>query len=161
MIAPEEMRRISDASTWWHKKAYPLILFGFVGLFALFWIPGIIQQAVPPVVLLVPLAAALLSYVVMRWLIFSLTEDVFLDGDDVVLRDNGKEDRFPFNNVIDVEAPICSRPERITLTVREPCLFGRKIIFLPPRRWWWSRLTPHPIAEELRDRMRRQAQSSR
>ena len=92
----------------------------------------------------------------MRWLVAPVADEVSLDGDDIIVRNKGQEDRFPLSNVIKAESfPIW--PEQIVLMLKAPCLFGREVIFLPPGRFW--RLTSHPLAKELIVRSRRQVQS--
>jgi hypothetical protein len=141
------MRRISSTWTWWYKKAFPVIWFGFLGLFTLVWIPGVVQQQVSPATLLIPLGMAAFGYLVMRRLVFSLVDEVWIENDDIVVRNGDQEDRFPITHIINVEAPLFVNPERIVLTLSEPCLFGREIAFSPPYRWW--PLSRHPLAEEL------------
>ncbi|MCI0379863.1 MAG: hypothetical protein L0215_19960 [Gemmataceae bacterium] len=82
----------------------------------------------------------------MRWFVWSLIDQVWLAGEELIVRNRGDEDRFPVTNIINVEASL-GNPERITLILREPCRFGREILFIPPTRWW--PLSRHPLADEL------------
>jgi hypothetical protein len=95
---------------------------------------------------------AAFAYVLMRWLVFPLVDEVFLEDKEIIIRNRGEEDRFPITNIINVEAPLLMSPERIVLTLKEPCRSGREIVFSPPFRWW--PFTRHPIAEELIRRAR-------
>ena len=47
---------------------------------------------------------ALSGYFLMRWLVFPLADEVFLDGDDVLVRQNDQEARFPIRNIINVDS---------------------------------------------------------
>ena len=85
------MRRISSRLTWWNKKVFPVFWFGFLGLFALAWIPAVIQQQVPAPTLLIPIGMAAFGYVLMRWLVFSLMDEMWIDENDVVVRNHGRE----------------------------------------------------------------------
>src|SRR5436305_1875584 len=127
------MERLSSAWTWWHKTAFPRLWFGFLGLSALVLIPAVVQQRVPPETLLIPVGMAAFGYALMRWLrVFALADEVWLDGDQVVVRDRGDEDRFPLSRIDRVSATVLTNPERITLSLREPCRFGREVVFVPP-----------------------------
>jgi len=90
---------------------------------------------------------AALGYVMMRWLVFPLADEVWIDGDDIVVRNDGQEACFPITNIIHVENSRFMNPERITLTLKEPCAFGSEIVFSPLSRL--LTITRHPIAEEL------------
>lgn len=145
------MRRISSSLTWWHKKGFPAFWFGFLALFTVIWIPGIFLQQVPAPTLLVPVGMAVFGYLLMRWLVFPLLDEVWLEGDQIVVRNRGEEDRFPIANIINVQAELFVNPERIVLMLKEPCKFGREIVFSPPFRWW--HLRRHPLADELMRRV--------
>lgn len=142
-----KMRRISSKGTWWYKKAFPAFWFGFLGLFTLIWSFGVIQHQVPSPTMVVPLVLAVFGYLLMRWLLFPLVDEVWIDGDDIVVRNSGQEERFAVTNIVNVEDSQFTNPERVTLTLKEPCALGREIIFLPPLRL--LHFTRHPIAQEL------------
>jgi hypothetical protein len=147
------MRPISSRWTWWHKKAFPIFWFAFLGLFSLAGLRGVIQKQVPALTLLIPVGLAAFGYILMRWLVFPLVDEVWIQEEELIVRNGDKEDRFPISNIINVDASQFANPERITLTLREPSTFGREIAFSPPTRWWpFSR---HPIAQELLRRAHR------
>jgi hypothetical protein len=141
------MRRISSKLTWWLKKAFPVFWFGFTGLFIFVGGFEVILQQAPAFLLLPPFVLAAFGYVMMRWLVFPLADEVWIDGDDIVVRNNGYEDRFPITNIINVENSRFMNPERITLTLKEPCALGSEIVFSPLERL--LKITRHPLAEEL------------
>jgi hypothetical protein len=146
------MRQLSSRSTWWHKKAFPILWFGGLSVFVLVIVPGVLQEQAPPFVLLVPVGMAVLGFILLRTLVWPLVDEVYLDGNDVIVRNAGEEDRFPFSNVINVQASEMTNPERITLNLKQPCQFGDEIKFMPPSRWF--KFGRHPLAVELIDRIR-------
>jgi len=141
------MRRISSRFTWWHKKAFPVFGFGFLGVFTLIWVFAVIQQRAPALTLLFLLAIAAFSFFQMRWLVSPLIDEVFIDNDEIIVKNRGQEDRFPIANILSVKDSTFVHPERIVLTLKEPCLFGGGIVFLPSWRLW--RFWAHPIVEVL------------
>jgi hypothetical protein len=142
------VRRISSRWTWWYKRGSPTVFFGFLALFALLvGVPALNQQA-EPLMILGPAGIALFGYLLMRWLVFPLADGVYLSDDLVIVRNGGEEDSFPITNIINVESSRMTHPERITLTLREPCRFGREVLFSPLVRWGLG-LTRHPLADEL------------
>lgn len=141
------MRRISSSLTWWYKKVFPAVWFGFLGFWTLAWIPGVVSGRVPALTLVGPPAMAIFGYALMRWLIFPLVDEVWIENNDLIVRNHGQEDRFPAANILNVESQVFANPERVVLTLREPCRFGGEILFVPPFRL--IHVSRHPIAEEL------------
>jgi hypothetical protein len=127
--------------------------FGFLGLFSLAGLGGVIQQRVPAPTLLIPAGMAAFGYVLLRWLVFPLVDEVWIQEDELIIRNGDTEDRFQISNIVNIEASECTNPETITLTLKEPSTHGREIVFSPPTRWWpFGR---HPIAQELLRRAHR------
>jgi hypothetical protein len=74
-------------------------------------------------------------------------DEVWMTSTELILRDHGEEDRVPFHNILNVESVYFQNPEKIVLTLRTPCRFGREIMFFPESRTFpFGR---HPLAEEL------------
>ncbi len=144
------MRLISSELTWWQKRAFPAIWFAVLVLVTVLILAGALKGVMPPETLLIPLVVALFSYLVLNWLVFPLVDEVWIDGDDLVVRNRGEEDRFSIRHVVDVESSFLSNPEQIRLTVNPASRFGQTIWFLAPRRWFafgW-----HPAIREVIDR---------
>jgi hypothetical protein len=146
------MRLISSKSTWVNKKAFPAFWFGFLGLIALVAIPGAFRESVAAAafVLLVLSFLTALGYMLMHEFIVPLVDEVWIDGDDLVVRNRGEEDHFPISHVVDVDDHFLTRPEYIELLVNPRTRFGLAIRFMPADRWWPFRR--HPLAQELIDR---------
>ncbi len=146
------MRRISSQATWFYKLV-PIIWCSGFTLGVLMAISAVISGKENGFVLLCGMCVALIfSFVYFKTLrLSSLYDEVSIDGDDLVLRNRGQQDRVPIANIMNVDATIFANPERIELDLREPCAFGYEIVFLPQQRWvkYWDH---HPIAEELRRR---------
>jgi hypothetical protein len=143
------MRLISSKMTWWHKKAFPAFWFGFL---ALLMATLMLEGKVSPEVLLIPPGMAAFGAVLMWWLIFPLVDEVWIDGDELIVRHRGEGDRFPIANIVDVDASYMSNPESIGLWLKPSCRFGKTIRFEAPFRFLM--LGTHPLAQELIDRSR-------
>lgn len=135
--------------TFWHKRAFPAFWFGFLALFICLAVPTIIKGGAPVFILIVPVMLAIFGYGLLRWLVFPLADEVFLDEDDVIVRKGDVTARFPIRQIINVDSSIMTNPQRITLTLREPCALGREIIFSPPTSFRFFSVSRHPIAQEL------------
>lgn len=105
----------------------------------------------PLAFLLPPVVMAVLGYVLFRRLIFDLVDEVWDDGDALIVRNAGKEERIQLDNIINVGFSTMTNPERVTLTLREPGILGKEVTFSPPRRFLrWAR---SPIVGELIERV--------
>ncbi len=150
---PLELRRLSSVNmTLWAKTVFPIIWFGFIGLMTLCTIIAMIAtQRLIWQVLILP-GMALPVYVFMRWWTFPMLDEVLIEGDHIIVKNNSQKDCFSIANVIDASASWFMNPERVALTLKEPCRFGRKIVFSPTFRWLSG--GPHPIAAQLMRRVR-------
>lgn len=53
----------------------------------------------------VPCIAAIVGYVLMKWLLFDLMDEVYDQGDALLLRNKGKEIRIPLKEIKNVSCP--------------------------------------------------------
>jgi len=155
------MQRISSKWTFFYKRVFPLAWFGFIAIFVLSVLLGRRGPLVwaLPAFLVMPVAMAVFGYALFRKLVFDLVDEVWDDGDALVVNNSGVEERVPLKNIINVGFSAFTNPERVTLTLREPSHLGAEITFSPPKRFLpFSR---SPIINELIERIdvaRRQGQ---
>ena len=120
------MRKISSSSTFFYKRILPICWFGIVALVTCTAIPEVVAGRAPIFVLLIPVGMMAFGYFLMRALVFDLVDEVNFDGKEFVVRNAGAEERIALSNVINVDFGELTNPERITLTLREPCKFGKQ-----------------------------------
>ena len=77
-------------------------------------------------------------------------DEVWIDGDDLIVRNRGEEERFAITNIVDVEGSYMMSPEHIGIILEPPSRFGRWIRFAVPLRLFM--FGTHPIAQELAER---------
>ncbi|AND69954.1 hypothetical protein ATSB10_25000 [Dyella thiooxydans] len=147
------MQRLSSAGTIWYKRAFPLLWFGLLAVFlAIAWLqPGGPGKAPPRVMMIVPLFMMGFGYVLMRKLVFDLVDEVWLDGDQVVVVQRGERNRIPLLQVMNVNATTMVNPPRVTLMLRQPnTRLGDSVSFIPagPRDLFRS-FRPNPVALDL------------
>jgi len=151
------MRVISSRWTFFYKRVFPFVWFGFLAIFfAVALLSDQARQDFDPVFLIGPVAMALFGWFIMRKFVFDLADEVVDNGDALVVRKGGEEARIPLADIINVDSATTTRPPRITLSLRTPGRFGRTVVFSPPpNRKLFALLAPNPIAEELIDRIDR------
>jgi hypothetical protein len=130
------MRRISSRTTFFNKRIFPVVWFGFVA-FA-FLVPLLSTKTKggsPAPFILFPVIMAAFGYFLMKKFIFDLADEVFDDGNSLVVRFGNEEDRIPLSEIINISYTYMSNPSRVTLTLRTPGRFGKEVSFSPPQRF--------------------------
>lgn len=127
------MTRISSKSTFFLKRVFPFLWFGTLALVLLApFLATRDRRPFPYAVLLMPLFMAVIGIIVMKKLVFDLVDEVWDCGDALVVKDKGWEERIELTNIINVSSSLYTNPQRITLTLRDPCRFGKEVTFCPP-----------------------------
>jgi hypothetical protein len=154
------MRRLSSSSTFFYKRIFPLVWFGFLLVFFVvaFWgmrhahLPVDPRQFLP--MLLAPLFMGGMGYFVFRTLIQDLVDEVWLDGDWLVVKNRDEQRRVALTDVVNINATTMSNPRRITVMLRTESRHGRSFSFIPASpRGLMSAFKPDPIAAELIERV--------
>lgn len=154
------MRRLSSSSTFFYKRIFPVLWFGFLLVFlAIALWSTLYPQASArpqPVVpfLLMPLLMAGIGFLVFRKLIFDLVDEVWLDGDWLVVKNRDEQRRVALSDVMNANATTMTNPRRITVMLRTDTRYGRSFSFMPASpRGFLSAFKPDPIATDLIERV--------
>lgn len=131
-----ELRKISSRRTWFYKAVFPVFWFGIVALILGAVSIGCLQttHSVPAAALFVPVFMLVLGYVLMKKLIFDMADEVWEGHDFLKVRFGDAEEQIPFANIVNVNYMMMN-PPRATLTLRDPCRFGKEIAFSPLTSW--------------------------
>lgn len=141
------MRRLSSADTSIHKLIVPVLIFVLcAGAFILFLVK-FLKDGRSPEGLLIPPAMAAIWYVILKFSVWVLVDEVWEDHGWLVVRNQGREARIDLLDIIHIRHSHFSKPQTVTLILREPCVFGRSIEFLPPYRFF--ELGKPPVMKEL------------
>jgi hypothetical protein len=146
------MQRISSRSTFFYKRVFPVFWFGLLALF--FLLPLLVRKSAggPPfVVFLVPAFMLVFGYFLMKKLVFDLADEVVDEGDALTVRFGSERQRIPLSEIINVSYSYMQNPNRVTLTLRTPCPFGKEVSFSPPARF--VPFAKNPIVADLIDRI--------
>lgn len=145
------MRRLSAAGTSTHKLIVPGSMFVVCGGAFIVFLVGVFRDGRSPEGLLIPPAMAAIVYVFMKFSVWVLVDEVWEDNGWLVVRNQGREARIDLLDIIHIRRSHSSRPQSVTLILREPCVFGRSIKFLPPFRFFeWGK---PPVMKELAQRI--------
>jgi len=146
-------KRISSRQTFFLKRVFPAIWFGIVILITA--VAAIGMQAThqfQPLFLILPLFMILVGYMAMKLLVFDLLDEVWDMGSELLVKKHGEEARIPLANIMNISFVWLTNPNRITLTLRQPCRFGKEVTFCPKGLYFWP-FAKNPIAGQLIERV--------
>ena len=142
------MTRISSGLTIVNKKVFPAFWFGFLAMFVVVSLAtGAAAQDIMFIV--VPVVLALVSYVLMKKLVWDLADEVYDCGDFLLVRNRGDEDRIVLASIMNVSPSTFTSPPRLTLRLESPGKWGTEVAFLPLVRFTPNRSGRNAIAQDL------------
>jgi hypothetical protein len=147
------MRRLSSKMTFFYKRVFPVVWFGFLILFiALPLIAGGGRHAATPFpFLIVPLIMIGVGYFMMKKLVFDLVDEVWEDGDSLVVKNRGQEEHVAFRDIKNISYSQFMNPPRVTIATRTPTVFGDQITFAAPARF--IPFASSPLIDDLIERV--------
>ena len=143
------LKRISSRQVFFLKWLMPLIFIliaGVAGLSVLLVEP---RRAPPPMVLVAPILALVIGFVVMRKLVWDLADEVLDGGDYLVVKKGRIEERVPLSNIMNVSATTMVNPPRIELRLVDPGRLGDRIAFSPVKNATLNPFARNAVAEDL------------
>jgi len=155
------MRRISSKWTFFYKRIFPVIFFGFlvvfigIALFANLRSNSALDN-IP--FLIVPIVMTVIVFFISKKLIFDLADEVWEDGDTLVVRNSGQEQRIALADIKNVNYSPLISPPRVTLSLRRPTVFGDEVTLCAPVRL--VPLAPSPVINDLIERVDRAREQS-
>lgn len=148
------MTRISSTLTFWYKRIFPLLWFGFLVLsLVIFIVSGGIKQN--PAFIAMPLVMALIGFFFMKKLVWNLVDEVYDGGDFLLIKNRDEEQRVPLSDIVNVSATIFVNPPRVALRLRHSGKFGSEVTFSPAIGFRLLPFTKIPIVEDLIGRVDR------
>ena len=134
------------------KRIFPTVWFGFLALFFLVSLATKSAGAdIPLPFLFVPIAMGAFGYFLMKNLVFDLVDEVWDAGSELLVKNKGRQARIALTDVMNVSYSVVTSPQRVSLTLRQPSLFGREITFAAPTRW--VPFAKSPVIENLIQRI--------
>jgi hypothetical protein len=147
--------RISSALTGFYKRAFPLLLFGIVGMV----VTAVLQDEAAggslPFLAVPILFMGTVWFFVFRKLIWDLVDEVEDHGDYLLIRNRGDEERIALSNIMNISASTFINPPRVTLRLVTPGRFGREVTFSPAKRFSLNPFAKHPVVDDLIERAHR------
>jgi len=150
------MRRFSAPSTYSYKRMFPIFWFGELAIFVMVAGATIIDpnawiSSGQLASFLLPMAfIGIGSFFIFKMLIADLVDEVWLDGDQLLIKNRGQQAQIALADVVNVNTSSMTSPRRITVMLRTDSRFGRNVTFIPDGSTrFMSAFKPDPIATEL------------
>ena len=144
------MPLMSSRMTFFYKRIFPVIWFGFLAVFFLLaLIQGLAADSLAFLpFLVVPVVLAIVGYQFMKKMAFNLVDEVLDLGDALLVRSGGQEERIALADIKNVNFfPYMSPPK----SLRQPSAFGDTVVFCAPMQI--MPLSPNPTIVKLIDRI--------
>ena len=130
------MQRISSRMTFFYKRVFPIIWFGFLALFmGIPFAKSLFGGSVsgPSIeAFIVPVIMMVVGYLTMKKFVFDLVDEVLDAGDALVIRNGHLEERVALSEIMNVSYSPFMNPPRVTLSLRNPSMFGDRVSFCAP-----------------------------
>jgi hypothetical protein len=150
------MKKISSDKTRMHKVVFPLLMLGITALMMFILVGIMIRDREPGIPLIgFMLLAGVYVYSEARKRFVGLADEVWDDGDELLVRNRGMETRIAISNIRKLKYGGFGNSHFVVLTLREPCRFGDRIRFVPPRKL--LQFFKNPMIVDLARRIRNSA----
>ncbi|MHB1192182.1 MAG: hypothetical protein ACYC6F_03970 [Longimicrobiales bacterium] len=151
--APE---RLTDGSTWYWSRIFPTLWSTLLGIFVVLLWMGVLGDAAAAAGVKAGVTAAWVGFSVVFFRMFGRLEDVWLDGDDLLVGDPARGTRISLRDVREVRESRLRQVKSITLELGRSTPSGDSITFVP--KGLTTFLFPFassPVADRLRERKER------
>ena len=138
--------------TYFHKRLFPLLWFGFLAFFIFVAMKDRIYEKAP-MALAVPCLMAIFGYFLMKKLVWDLADEVYDGGEFLLVRNGDREERVSLSNIMNVSASTNMNPQRITLRLVQPGQLGTEVTFSPVTSFTINPFAKNRIAEDLISRV--------
>jgi hypothetical protein len=147
------MKRISSSWTFFYKRVFPIFWFGLCAVLLILPLLGMPISGRAPLapIILGPAVMIVFGFVIMRKLIFDLMDEVWDDGDSLLVRNRGEEQRVALADIKNVSYTQFMNPPRVVLSLRRKTAFGDQIAFCAPVRF--VPLASSPVISDLINRI--------
>ena len=149
------MKRLSSKMTFFYKRVFPTLWFGFLAILvlsSLFAGPkGDVISLLP--FMIIPIFMAVFGYVIMKKLFLDFFDEVWDEGSSLLFKNGGKELRINLRDIKNVSYSLIINPYRVALSLRHQTEFGKELGFSPTSTW--IPFKKNPDIEELIDRIDR------
>lgn len=156
MDASHTPQRLTDGSTFYWSRVFPTLWMTLVGVaVALVWM-DVLGEATAPLAVKTTVTVIWAGLSSFFFRLFGRLQDVWLDGEDLLVGDPRRGIRVSLREVREVRESRLQHVKNITLKLARPTPVGDSIRFVPKGlKTFLFPYTSSPVADELRARRQR------
>jgi hypothetical protein len=141
--------KISSDRTFFIKRVFPLIWFGFLVIFTTVVLTGAItgKSEFNIMMLIVPIMMAAIGFFVFKHLCFDLADEVYDCGEYLLVKKGNYEDKINISDIINISYNHLQNPPKASLRLRNESKLGQEISFSPTVKL--MSFKKNPIIEDL------------
>lgn len=130
------MRRLNSKTTFFYKRIFPIVWFGFLSVFiCVGLVAGISGHGSTLMFLFIPILMGAFGYFIMKKLVWDLFDEVYDEGSTLLFRNGNREFHVSLKDIKNVSYSTMTSPPRVTLSLRYPTDLGDELSFSPPAGW--------------------------
>jgi len=126
------MKKLSSSSTFFLKRIFPALWFGFIALFIGIGLTETLDKVDYVMIFAGPAFMAVIGYYLMKHLVFDLMDEVYDEGATLLFKNSGKTVRINLADIKNVSYSVVINPPRVTISLRHKTEFGDELTFSPP-----------------------------
>ncbi len=128
------MRPLSSSKmTFFYKRVFPFLFFGVLLFLVVFGLSSASSKNTSNVsFLLVTLGIGIFGYRFMQKMAFNLVDEVLDEGNALIVRSGGREERIALSDIKNVNYWPYMSPPQVTLSLRRHTVFGDTVVFCAP-----------------------------
>jgi|SRR6185312_602509 len=151
LVMPPGSSRISSDWTVFYKHIFTPFWFCLMAsMFVTLVIASRSPPGVPMPVFLAPVLMMVLGYFLFKKLLSDLMDEVWDNGNELIVINDGHAEHVPFSNIMNVNYSGFTNPKRVTLKLRHAGRWGELITFMPAiSLFWMVNMTTSPLVEDL------------
>ncbi|HYM33810.1 MAG TPA: hypothetical protein VET48_00370 [Steroidobacteraceae bacterium] len=153
MVAAYGMtNRISSRATRFYKRSFSILWFGIAVAVLAVGVAIRLSTNLPlrtlPVFIILPCVFTFVG-VLMRWLFRDLVDEVYDEGDHLLIKNREEQEQIPLTGIMNVSATTLTNPPRVTLRLAKSGRFGDEVSFIPVRTSMFKTFQGNPIIDDL------------
>lgn len=146
------MERISSKGTFFFKRVFPLLWFGFlVGFECLFLFSSAPKSGATLIFIIFPFFLAIMGYQIMKKMVWELADEVYDEGDSLIVKKGNVKETILLSEIKNISYLEMANPPRVTINIRRETSLGKEISFSAVREGLGFR--KNPLILDLIDRI--------
>jgi hypothetical protein len=144
------MKVLSSKKTFYFKKIFPLIWFGFLFLFLATGVYKV--EKLDLAFMIIPLVMMVFGFFLFKSIVWMLADEVKDCGEYLIVKRKDVEERIMLADIFNVSMSQFTNPPRISLRLRKSGKLGDEVLFMPIQNFRLNPFARNEIAEDLMKR---------